>query len=490
MTLDIGTRAAHFPNRTAVIDHPTATRWTYRQLATESDAMARRLADRGLGQGDVCAVFARNQPAYLGLFFGARSIGATIAPISHRLPRENIAALLERIDPSLVVVDTDLDGDILNEADVASLLPDGAVDTESFEALESGSTPEFQNGGEPNSRGSPLYLHTGGTTGTPKVVVIGDGQIEWNAITEVAAWGLGKDTVAPILLPMYHTGGWNLLTLPTLYVGGTVVLQREFDPAEALEMIERYGATHVFGVAAIFDAMAASEGFAATDFDTVEWFMSGGGPTSTDLMETYQERGVSFVLGYGLTEGGPNNLYVDPDRERDKPESVGKPFPDVEARVVSAGDPAGTGTVGELEFRGPVTAERYLETTDGTFAGEWVSTGDLARRDDDGDYYIVGRTDNMFVSGGENVYPEAIESVLEGHPAVDGVGVVGVPDDRWGTVPKAILEGDLELAKIQEFAETRLADHEVPKTYEVVDELPRSGPGKIDRAALEGRFGE
>lgn len=491
MTLSIHTRADHYGSRLAVVDRDgdERRRYDYDDLAAMADDYALRFADRGVGPGDPVCVLSRNRTELLGLFFAAVETGAILAPISHRLPPETVGTLHERIDPALALFEERFD----------DLLPNGAAGTtlESFVAGEPDAGIDEVDRDPPgrDSERPLLYLHTGGTTGVPKVVVLPARQLEWNCITEVAAWGLGKDDVSPALLPLFHTGGWNLLTLPTLYVGGRVALLREFEPTVALETIEEQGATHVFGVAAIFQAMADADAFAETEFSAVDWFMSGGGPTPAAVMEAYRERGLRFTQGYGLTEGGPNNLYVDPDRPdaTDKAtESVGRPFPDCGARVVDGdGRPLDDGEVGELELSGPVTAAGYLETEDGTFEGEWVSTGDLARRDADGDYYVTGRTDNMFVSGGENVYPEEIEAVLERHPDVDAAGVVGVPHERWGTVPKAVVSGseDLDADRLEDYCRDNLADFEVPETVAFVDELPRSGPGKIDREALDAEFG-
>ena len=488
MTLALDRRANLWGDRTAVIDHPTDRELSYADLDERADAAASRLTAAGVGEGDVVAVLARNRPEWLALFFGARRIGATLAPISHRLPAETVAKLCERIEPELALYEPRFE-DLLADAD-----PDGLT-LEEFE--DEGATdfdPADERGANP-----PLYLHTGGTTGVPKVVVVEERQIEWNCITEAAAWGLGKETVGPVLLPLFHTGGWHLLTLPTLYVGGRVVLQREFDPAEALELIEERGATQVFGVAAIFRAMAETDAFAETDLSSVEWFMSGGGPTPEAVADAYRDRNERFVQGYGLTEGGPNNLYFEPGRDDLKHDSVGRPFPDCEAWIVgeegasgSDGDALPAGETGELELRGPVTADRYLETEDGTFEGQWVSTGDLARRDEDGDYFVVGRTDNMFVSGGENVYPERIEDALSDHPDVEAVGVVGVTHEKWGTVPKAIVvvaaDADTNTETMESFARDRLADHEVPAEFAFAESLPESGPGKLDRAELQERY--
>jgi fatty-acyl-CoA synthase len=512
VTLSLDRRAALWADRTAVVDHTTDRELSYADLDSRADAAASRLAGAGVGEGDAVVVLARNRPAGLALFFGARRVGATLAPVSHRLPAETVPKLCERIEPELALCEprfedllADADSDVLTLAE----FEDG-VATDFDTTSDSDATDRDATADPPEERGTnpPLYLHTGGTTGVPKVVVVEERQIEWNCITEAAAWGLGKETVAPVLLPLFHTGGWHLLTLPTLYVGGRVVLQREFDPEAALELIEERGATQVFGVAAIFRAMAESDAFDEADLSSVEWFMSGGGPTPEAVAEAYRqrgekdgsgesekkrERGERFVQGYGLTEGGPNNLYFEPSRDVFKHDSVGRPFPDCEVRIVGKEEePLPAGETGELELRGPVTANRYLETEDGTFEGQWVSTGDLACRDEDGDYFIVGRTDNMFVSGGENVYPERIEDVLSDHPDVEAVGVVGVPHEKWGTVPKAIVvadtDADADAETLESFARDRLADHEIPAEFAFAESLPESGPGKLDRAELQERY--
>ncbi|MHC3438487.1 class I adenylate-forming enzyme family protein [Natrialbaceae archaeon A-gly3] len=487
MTLSIHARADHYGTRTAVIDRDTGESYSYDDLASMAERYARGLAERGVGEGDAICVLSRNRPELLGLFYAAVDLGAILAPISHRLPEGDVATLRERIRPALVCCESrfeDLAGE--DAVGIGELLEDGeaGVGEGSIERLP------------PDPERPLLYLHTGGTTGVPKVVVLPYRQVEYNCITEVAAWGLGKDDVSPVFLPLFHTGGWHLLTLPTLFVGGQVALHRDFDPESALETIEACGATHVFGVAAIFKAMAGAERFSETDFSSVDWFMSGGGPTPAAVIDAYRERGQRFTQGYGLTEGGPNNLYLDPDRGdvvEKVAESVGRPFPDCSARVVDEdGEPVETGEVGELELSGPVTAAGYLATEDGTFDGEWVSTGDLVRRDEDGDFYVVGRTDNRFVSGGENVSPERIEEVLESHPDVAAAGVVAVPHEKWGTVPKAVVvpDGDLEISDdLEAHCREHLADYEIPHAYETAAELPRSGPGKLDRSALEERHG-
>lgn len=473
MTLSLSRRATLWGDRTALVAPGTDETFSYTDLADEVAATAGRLADAGVGPGDRVLALLHNGPTLLTLLFAARRRGATLAPVSFRLAPDTVGVLAERIDPALCLAAPEFE----------ALAGRVTAPTETPGAFQ-GREPVGDATGE--SDAAPLFLHTGGTTGTPKVVPIRERQLEYNAITESVAWGLDDETVTLTLLPGFHTGGWNLLTLPTLYAGGTVVLPREFDPEQALALVAEHGVTQLFAVAAIYRAMADHPDFGETDLSSLSWVMSGGGPCPESVMEPYRERGLTFVQGYGLTEGGPNNLYFPPERAdtAEKASSVGRPFPDCEARLVADGEPVtGEGT-GELELAGPVTADGYLATEDGTFDGEWVSTGDVARRDADGDYYIVGRTDNMFVSGGENVYPEAVEDTLEAHDGVSAAGVVPVADDTWGQVPLAVVVGEADPEALERYARDHLADFAVPREFRFVESLPETGAGKLDREAL------
>jgi len=485
MTLSLAKRAALWGERTALVAPDGDTRFSYAALADRARAAAGRFAAWGLSPGDRILLLTRNRVSTLVGLFGARQLGVTLAPVSPRLAPDTVATLTDRIDPTLIVHEAAF-------ADLASAIPRATLDLETFLGRQPSSrlTAEALDGGD----APPLFLHTGGTTGTPTVVPVSESQLEWNAITESVAWGLDETTVSVPLLPLYHTGGWNLLTLPTLYAGGTVVLPRAFDAGQALDLVETHGATQLFGVAAMYRSLADHPDFASTDLSSLDWAMSGGGPCPESVMEPFRERDVPFVQGYGLTEGGPNNLYVSPARaDRDaKADRVGRPFPDCEARLVDeVGEVVEGHGTGELELSGPVTATGYLAVEDGTFRDDgWVRTGDLAHRDEDGDYAIVGRVDNAFDSGGETVYPERVEETLATHPDVAAVGVLPISHEHWGAVPKAIVVGAVDRQALLDFAEEHLAEYEQPAEYELVDELPEAGPGKVDRDALVERYGE
>jgi len=320
--------------------------------------------------------------------------------------------------------------------------------------------------------------------------------VYWNSMTTIAAWNLRGDDVTPMPFPLFHTGGWNVLTVPLFHVGGTVVIAREFDPGRVLGVVDDREATVLVAVPAVLRMMAEHDAWGDTDLSSLRFAKSGGGPCRRSVLEAWWDRGVDLSQGYGLTECGPNNFAMPDDWPREKAEAVGVPAPHVSARIVDAdGDPVDRGSVGELELSSPAAADRYwnapAETAD-TFGDGWVSTGDLARVDDDGYYHIEGRKKNMYVSGGENVFPAEVENELTDHPKVTETVVIGVPDDTWGTVGSAVVQGDdsLTLAELRAFLDGRLASFKHPRHLAFVEEFPHSGPSKIDREAVRERFGD
>jgi fatty-acyl-CoA synthase len=295
---------------------------------------------------------------------------------------------------------------------------------------------------------------------------------------------------------MFHTGGWNVITVPLFHLGGTVVIDREVDPGSVLRLVERHDATVLIGVPAVLRRMSRHDDWAETDLSTLRLVKSGGGPCREAVMRAWWDRGIDLSQGYGLTECGPNNFAMPDGWPREKADSVGVPAMHVDARVVDDdGRELGVDEVGELEVSGLHAADRYWRNpgeSAATFGDGWVSTGDLARVDADGYVHIAGRKKNMFVSGGENVYPPEVEDAIATHPGVEEVVVIGVPDEQWGQVGRAVIEGDesLTIEALREFLDGRLARFKHPRSLVVVDELPTSGPSKIDRETVAARYGE
>ena len=495
-----GRRAALSPDRVAIKHGETGQTVSYEELDVRANQTARYLRDRGVEKGDRVAVVSRNRFELLDLFFGTAKLGAILAPLSHRLAERELAAVFSDVDPQLLLVETPFVGDSIDaieradaEPAVRSIPSDGDNEWTPY-------TDELPSDGSPIDRPaiSPadphMFLHTGGSTGTPKETVLSHGAINANSFNTITAWGLREDDVTPLLFPMFHTGGWNVITIPFIHMGATLLISPEVNPGRVLDNIESERSTVLVGVPAVLRMMAHHDRWDETDLSSLRFVKSGGGPCRDAVISAWRDRGVEFSQGYGLTECGPNNFAMPDAFPEVKTESVGVPVLGVDARIVDGdGEAVEAGEIGELELAGPAAADRYWnnETETAETFGEWVSTGDLARVDADGFYHIEGRKKNMFISGGENVYPPQVEDAIADHPKVEEVVVIGIPDDRWGTVGKAVVEGDesLTLDELKSHLASRIARYAIPKQLAFVDEMPMSGPSKIDRTAISDRFG-
>ena len=340
-----------------------------------------------------------------------------------------------------------------------------------------------------------MLLFTSGTTGKPKGAVLPHRMLLWNAINFAARDLLPSDTVLTHS-PMFYTAGLNVYTLPALFTGGTVVLARAWNTDEMFDLIERERVTVFFGVPTQLLMFTGSPRFPTADLGSLRYVISGGAACPVTLIERIVARGLAYRQGMGLTEVGPNCFSLEPRDALRKPGSIGFPNLAMEARIVDdEGRDLGADEVGELALRSPAMCSGYWEDPEATAAairGGWFFTGDLARRDAEGYYYIVDRKKDMFISGGENVYPAEVERVLAEHPAVEQVGVVGVPDPKWGEVGCAavVLRPGTQCAQtdLLRFCEGRLARFKIPKTVRFVAELPRTHSGKVQKSALRAEM--
>ncbi len=502
-------RAQLSPDCVGLIDGDTGEQYTYAELDARANRTARLLETGGAGHGDRVAVVSRNRPELIDLYFGTAKRGAILAPLSFRLAPRELAEMLADIEPELLVVEEPFISDIeaaLDDAGdelsdgltILSLSEDGESDrayswTDYHESLPENSSPVESVDcalSDPH-----LFLHTGGSTGLPKQVVQTHGGIMWNAFNTILSWGLRPDDVTPMVFPLFHTGGWNVLTIPLFQLGGTVIIAREFDAGQVLSHVEGYDATVLVSVPAILRFMVEHDRWDQTDLSSLRMVKSGGGPSRESVVDAWSERGITPSQGYGLTECGPNNFAMPEEFPREKTNSIGMPSLYVDARVTDEdGQELPPNEIGELELASPHAGDRYWrnpEETDAVFGDGWVSTGDLARVDEDGYFYIEGRKKNMFVSGGENVFPPEVEDVITNHPKVAEAIVVPVSDEQWGEVGKAVIEGEesLTLDELQSFMRERIAKFKIPQQLTFVDAMPMSGPGKIDRKAIEETYG-
>jgi len=496
-------RARLTPDRVGVVDAATGREYTYADLDRRANRTARLLRAHGVGTGDRVAVVSRNRPELVELYFATAKLGAVLAPLSHRLAPPELAALLADTEPVVLIVEEPF------VESVQTAVEDGPVRTGLATLLietEANTSGAFQRYAPATEDDSPvetadralsdphLFLHTGGSTGLPKQVVQTHGGILWNAFNTILSWGLRPDDTTPMVFPMFHTGGWNVLTIPLFQLGGTVVLTREVEPGQVLDLVESREATVLVAVPAVLRFMVEHDHWGETDLSSLRFVKSGGGPCRESIIEAWTDRGVTISQGYGLTECGPNNFAMPEGFPAEKTDTIGVPGLYVDARVVDDdGQVLPPGEVGELELASPHAGDRYWRNeaeTERTF-GDWVSTGDLARVDEDGYVSIEGRKKNMFVSGGENVFPPELEDVITDHPAVDEAVVIPIPDDTWGQVGKAVVESEAELtlSELQAFIEGRVARYKFPRALERVEEIPTSGVSKIDRTAVEEQFG-
>ncbi|MEB3300198.1 MAG: long-chain fatty acid--CoA ligase [Candidatus Sericytochromatia bacterium] len=483
------------PGKTALVDVHGGRRWSYEALAYRVRKLAGALAVRcAVGPGDRVAVLAHNTPETLELLFACARLGAILVPVNFRLAAAEVAYVLGDAEPKVFFY-----GPECRElAWQALALSPGARPLPFVADREEEAYPEFLASGQELpchgvSLDDPLLiLYTSGTTGRPKGAILTHGTVTWNAVNTQVGWDLRHEDVTLTHTPFFHTGGLNVLTTPLFHMGGTVVLQRSFDAAEALELVARERCTVIFAVPTMFQMMAEARGFAEADLTSVRFFITGGAPCPVSLIHLYDARGIVFKQGYGLTEAGPNCFTLDARDAVRKAGTVGFPNMHVEVRIVNEeGQDVAEGEVGELLIRGPHVFPGYWRNEQATRTAlreGWLHTGDLVSRDDEGYMRIVDRKKDMYISGGENVYPAEVERVLLHHPAVREVAVVGVSDETWGEVGRAYVafEADSEVTAIEldAWLAGQLARYKMPRSYVFMGALPRTATGKVHKPAL------
>ena len=469
-------RARTTPDRVAI--RYLGAELTYHALDRRATRLAAGLAERGLRRGDRLATLTGTSPDHVATFFACARLGVALQPISWRLAPAEIAYQLGDAEPSLLLASAEHEelaraaGSAIEVARIAdpTLESDGDV----ADAAEDD---------------DPLLLvYTSGTTGKPKGALLTHANCFWTNVSFDRTAGVRDDDVVLQVLPQFHVGGWNVQPLLAWWRGATVVLEPQFDPSRTLRLLAEERVTTLMGVPATYLFLSQEPGFADADLSSLRLAVVGGAPMPESLLETWNQRGVEIVQGYGLTEAAPNVLCLPPDDARRKLGFAGKPYPhvDVALRDPETGALVDGPGVGELVVRGPNVFAGYWrnpEATAAAFADGWLLTGDGAERDGEGFYRIAGRIKDMVVSGGENVYPAEIEDVLAEHRAVLEAAVVGVPDERWGEACAAfvvLVEGaSATEQELRDHCGERLARFKVPKTFAFVDALPRSSMGKV-----------
>ena len=447
------------------------------------------------------ACLSTNRIEYIDLYFACGKVGALLVPLNFRVPAAGILELLQDCQARLLAYESsfaEAAGAALQANVVPQLLPIDSADqfggqTSLAELMAAGeATDTMTDAFEAEELDIAMILYTSGTTGRAKGAMISYRQIHWNAINTTIGLQLTQNDVAIVNMPLYHTGGWHVLFTPLMQLGGRVILQQRFDAERCNERIGTEGVTILFGVPTMLRMMSVSRNFAAADFSSVRFGIFGGEPCPLPVIAAYQQRGVAMRQGYGLTEAGPNCFSLPAEDAIRKQGSIGFPNFHVAAKLVNeAGSEAGIDEVGELWMKGPHVFPGYwrnVDETAATLCDGWILTGDLMTRDQEGYYFVVGRKKEMYVSGGENVYPAQVERILLRHEAVAAAAVIGVADQKWGEVGWAFVKlhagHSLTAAQLSSWCKQHLANFQCPTTIVMRDDLPMSPSGKIDKLIL------
>ena len=486
--------AVYSPEKMAFKEDETNRTLTFFEL----NKLANRLANdfifsKQLKKGDRIAILAENNLEYLVLFSVAQKTGLILVPINYRLASAEIDYLLQDCAPQLLICENKFLEKIKTEFANKNIPHFLKLNDLKEICDKEKNTPQdlfFEN--IKIEVNDPVFiLYTSGTTGFPKGALYTHKMLFWNSINTAMSLIVNTESCTVNCMPPFHTGGWNVLTTPFFHHGGYTCLMKKFDPRKALELIEKEGVTIFMGVPTMLKMMAGLPEFDQADFSNLNYIIVGGEPMPIPLIEKWDAKSVAIRQGYGMTEVGPNLTSLHQQDAIRKKGSIGRQNFYVQTKIIR---PDGTETnvneAGELLLRGPMVTTGYWRNTGATekaVKNNWFYTGDMVRQDEEGYLFIVDRIKNMFISGGENVYPAEIERVLIMHENISEAAVVGVADEKWGEVGKAFIvkKENISETEIINYCREKMAKFKVPKYIEFLAELPKNDTGKIDRQQLE-----
>ncbi len=474
-------RAFLTPDRLALI--AGEQQWTFRALDEQVTRMACFLARTGIGANSRVALLFRNSPHVAILVHAVSRLGAILVPINVRLRPEEIVWQLKHVHADLLIYDeanrTTATAVCLSLSQLRTLNIDDPIDL----PLELPAALHFQERFPFDAVHSIIY--TSGTTGHPKGAMLTYGNFWWSAVGSALNLGTHNEDRWLACLPLFHVGGLSILLRSVIY-GITAIIHDSFDPVAVNRAIDEDGVTIFSAVSVMLQRMIEARGDRPYP-PTLRCILLGGGPAPRNLLEACAQRAIPVVQTYGLTESASQVATLAPEETLRKLGSAGKPLFPTELRI----EAASPGEVGEIIVRGPTITPGYLDQPEATARAlreGWLHTGDLGYLDDEGYLYVVDRRDDLIISGGENVYPAEVESVLMAHPEVEEAGVIGIPDEHWGQVPVAAVklrpQSALTEDDLRTFCGTQLARYKVPVHIYFVDSLPRNAAGKLLRRAI------
>jgi len=473
---------------------------TYAEVARKVNQLADSLTNQlGVTHGDRVTYLGLNCPEVIILLFACARIGAVLAPLNWRLAAPEHAYMLEQSEPRALFVTPEFIEHVegLGPATESVALVtlgkpgDGWL---SFDALLAQGSESFQGGAATHADDPVLLCYTSGTTGRPKGALLSNNAFTWNAVNSTHMHDLTSEDVVLTMLPMFHVGGLNIQTLPALHAGATVIIHDRFEIDAFFDALEQDGVTLTLLVPTVVHAVTSDPRWETADLSKLRMIGVGSTVVPEQMVRAVGARGVPLVQIYGSTETAPIAAYMPYRETTRRPESTGIPAMHCEIRLVDEdGRDVPQGEKGEILVRGPNVMLEYWRdpiATREAFTDGWFHTGDVAHCDSDGFLYVDGRIKDMIISGGENVYPAAVEHVLNECADLKEVAVVGRPDDHWGEVVVAVVvpqDANCDADKIIGFCEGRIASFETPREVIFVDQLPRNAMGKIEKEVLRER---
>ena len=491
------------PNKTAIIFEDSKT--SYLELHQKVNRTCCWLQSLGIEKGDRVAVMLKNCPEFLELYLACSRLGALFVPINYRLAQPELDYTLSNSRPRLFVFGSEYSETVfslaLNDRRPLMLLAgmpgcpgsDDIIDYHSGAKAFEGQRPFLTESMAPATPEEPhVIMYTSGTTGHPKGAVLSHRKTFFNCLNADIFFKLHFDDVMLIVLPLFHSGGLFIQASPVFYKGGTLVIHPSFDPLRTHEDIRKFRVTKFLGVPTVYKSLVKVASGNRAAGDSLKVAAIGGEKLTPELMSRFEKAGFSLRQIMGQTETSILLWAHEEDAVR-KPGSVGRPVFHADVKIVDRqGRLCETGQVGEIVVRGSIMMTEYWQDpvkSEETIRGGWLYTGDLARMDEDGYFYLVDRKKDMYVSGGENIYPAEVERVLRNHPAIEDIAVVGVPDETWGEAGYAFVvlkQGtDLTLEDVTGFCDGKLAHYKWPLRVIVKNDFPRTALGKVRKTALK-----
>lgn len=475
--------AQYSPDKVAIKEKLSGRSISYAELNRKAEAWSQYLLGTGLQKGDRLAVLSEFNLEYFVLLGVAQKTGIILVPLNYRLSQVELNYMLKDSGCKQLLIDEKFQSQF-SDWSIAPLALGG------LDRLVQGYKAVHLDYSAP-AEDDPLFiLYTSGTTGFPKGAIYTHKMAHWNSINTALRLEVSAKDKCLQVMPPFHTGGWNVLATPLLHFGGSLVIVPSFDPEECLRSLSEESISLFMAVPTMVRMMSEAKNFEAADLSKLRYFIVGGEALALSQIEKWGKKGVPIRQGYGLTEVGPNVTSLNGEDALRKRGSIGFVNFHFDWKLVTKdGGEAKPNEQGELWLKGPCVTPGYWNNSKATAKakeGPWFKTGDVLIQDDEGYLYLVDRLKNMYISGGENIYPSEIEKRLAQHPLVVEVAVKGVPDPKWGEVGCAfvVLKEEVSIPQLKAFCEEGLARFKVPKHWCFMSELPKGSSGKIDRKQL------